>query len=139
MDEYTDAWFIGFDPNITVGVWVGYDEKKPLGNGETGAQAALPIWMDFMRAYIDTHGDREDAAHVRGARQHRLRDISTRDHRSVHQRHATRRSDSRRAAGTAASRGSAARRRVNDVTKPTHEDCEALRARVIIGSSCCQM
>ena len=58
MDEYTDAWFVGFDPKITVGVWVGYDEKKPLGNGETGAQAALPIWMDFMRAYIDAHGDR---------------------------------------------------------------------------------
>ena len=33
MDEYTDAWFVGFDPKITVGVWVGYDEKKPLGNG----------------------------------------------------------------------------------------------------------
>jgi membrane carboxypeptidase/penicillin-binding protein len=45
MDEYTDAWFVGFDPRITVGVWVGYDEKKPLGNGETGAVAALPIWM----------------------------------------------------------------------------------------------
>jgi penicillin-binding protein 1A len=58
MDEYTDAWFVGFDPKITVGVWVGYDEKKPLGNGETGAQAALPIWMDFMHAYIDAHGDR---------------------------------------------------------------------------------
>jgi penicillin-binding protein 1A len=58
MDEYTDAWFVGFDPKITVGVWVGYDEKKPLGNGETGAQAALPIWMEFMRAYIDAHGDR---------------------------------------------------------------------------------
>jgi penicillin-binding protein 1A len=58
MDDYTDAWFVGFDPKITVGVWVGYDEKKPLGNGETGAQAALPIWIDFMRAYIDAHGDR---------------------------------------------------------------------------------
>ena len=53
MDEYTDAWFVGFDPEITVGVWVGYDEKKPLGRGETGAQAALPIWMDFMKAYIE--------------------------------------------------------------------------------------
>ena len=31
MDEYTDAWFIGFDPTITIGVWVGYDEKKPIG------------------------------------------------------------------------------------------------------------
>ncbi len=59
MDEYTDAWFVGFDPKITVGVWVGYDEKKPLGNGETGAQAALPIWIDFMRAYIDERGDRD--------------------------------------------------------------------------------
>jgi penicillin-binding protein 1A len=60
MDEYTDAWFIGFDPNITVGVWVGYDEKKPLGSGETGAAAALPIWTDFMRAYIDKRGDRKN-------------------------------------------------------------------------------
>ncbi len=58
MDEYTDAWFVGFDPNISVGVWVGYDEKKPIGNGETGATAALPIWMDFMRAYIDARADR---------------------------------------------------------------------------------
>ena len=58
VDDYTDAWFIGFDPNITVGVWVGYDEKKPIGHNETGAVAALPIWMDFMRAYIDARGDR---------------------------------------------------------------------------------
>ena len=58
MDEDTDAWFVGFDPNISVGVWVGYDEKKPIGNGETGATAALPIWMDFMRAYIDARADR---------------------------------------------------------------------------------
>jgi penicillin-binding protein 1A len=60
MDEYTDAWFIGFDPDITVGVWVGYDEKKPLGSGETGAVAALPIWMDFMKIYIQKHGDRRN-------------------------------------------------------------------------------
>ena len=60
MDEYTDAWFIGFDPNITVGVWVGYDEKKPLGGNETGAVAALPIWMDFMKAFIDKRADRKN-------------------------------------------------------------------------------
>jgi len=59
MDEYTDAWFVGFDPNITVGVWVGYDEKKPLGSGETGASAALPIWMDFMQVFIEKYGDRK--------------------------------------------------------------------------------
>ena len=58
MDEFTDAWFVGFDPNLTVGVWVGYDEKKPLGSGETGAQAALPIWMEFMKVYIDKRADR---------------------------------------------------------------------------------
>ncbi|NOT24655.1 MAG: PBP1A family penicillin-binding protein [Acidobacteria bacterium] len=63
VDDYTDTWFIGFDPNITVGVWVGYDEKKPIGgssNGETGATAALPIWMDFMRTYIDVRNDRKN-------------------------------------------------------------------------------
>ena len=52
MDEYTDAWFVGFDPDITVGVWVGYDEKKTLGNNEQGARVALPIWINFMKAYI---------------------------------------------------------------------------------------
>ena len=53
-DDYGDAWFVGFDPDITVGVWVGYDERKTIGPSETGAQAALPIWMDFMKAYIET-------------------------------------------------------------------------------------
>ena len=53
MDEYTDAWFVGFDPEITVGVWVGYDEKVTLGYDEQGARVALPIWIDFMRAHID--------------------------------------------------------------------------------------
>ena len=47
-NNFTDAWFVGFSPSITTGVWVGYDEKKSLGAGETGARAALPIWMDFM-------------------------------------------------------------------------------------------
>jgi penicillin-binding protein 1A len=51
-NDFTDAWFLGFSPSITCGVWVGYDEKKTLGNKETGAQAALPIWMDFMKVAI---------------------------------------------------------------------------------------
>jgi penicillin-binding protein 1A len=59
VDDNTDAWFIGFDPDITVGVWVGYDEKKPIGPTETGATAALPIWMDFMKAYLDAGGTRD--------------------------------------------------------------------------------
>jgi len=45
----TDAWFVGFSPSITCGVWMGFDEKKSLGPKETGAHAALPIWMDFMK------------------------------------------------------------------------------------------
>jgi penicillin-binding protein 1A len=56
-DDYTDAWFIGFDPDITVGVWVGYDQKKTLGRGMEGSRAALPIWIDIMKAYIDHRTD----------------------------------------------------------------------------------
>jgi penicillin-binding protein 1A len=49
--DYTDAWFIGFTPQITSGVWVGYDDKQiSLGKKETGARAALPIWIEFMKA-----------------------------------------------------------------------------------------
>ncbi|MFZ0284308.1 MAG: PBP1A family penicillin-binding protein [Terriglobales bacterium] len=51
-NDFTDAWFIGFSPSMTTGVWVGYDEKKSLGARETGAHAALPIWMDFMKVAL---------------------------------------------------------------------------------------
>jgi penicillin-binding protein 1A len=51
-NDFTDAWFIGFSPNLTCGVWVGFDQKKSLGNRETGARAALPIWMEFMQAAL---------------------------------------------------------------------------------------
>jgi penicillin-binding protein 1A len=50
--DFTDAWFVGFSPSVTCGVWVGYDTRESLGNKETGAVAALPIWMNFMRAAI---------------------------------------------------------------------------------------
>jgi len=59
VDDNTDAWFIGFDPDITVGVWTGLDEKKTLGRTETGAVAALPIWMEFMKAYIAGRPDKD--------------------------------------------------------------------------------
>ena len=50
-NDFTDAWFIGYEPSLAAGVWVGFDEKKDsLGRGETGADAALPIWMDFWAA-----------------------------------------------------------------------------------------
>ncbi len=58
-NDFTDAWFMGFSPSITCGVWVGYDEKKTLGNKETGAQAALPIWMDFMKVAIADKKDEQ--------------------------------------------------------------------------------
>ncbi len=51
-NDYTDAWFIGFSPSVTCGTWIGYDDRQTLGEKETGARAALPMWMDFMRAAI---------------------------------------------------------------------------------------
>ena len=51
-DDYTDAWFIGFDPDITIGVWIGYDQKRTMGPGGTGSDTALPIWMEIMKAWI---------------------------------------------------------------------------------------
>jgi penicillin-binding protein 1A len=65
--DYTDAWFLGFSPSITCGVWVGYDSRESLGDKETGAKAALPIWMNVMKVAIaakpDEHflGDDVDA------------------------------------------------------------------------------
>jgi penicillin-binding protein 1A len=50
--DYTDAWFLGFSPSITCGVWVGFDSRESLGEKETGAKAALPIWMRVMKQAI---------------------------------------------------------------------------------------
>lgn len=47
--DFADAWFIGYTPSLIAGVWVGFDDKSSLGPNETGARAALPIWIDFMR------------------------------------------------------------------------------------------
>ncbi len=51
-NEQGDAWFMGFSPDLTTGVWVGHDDNRVLGFGETGAGAALPIWRDFMRVAL---------------------------------------------------------------------------------------
>jgi penicillin-binding protein 1A len=49
---YTDAWFMGFSPEYTVGVWTGYDDpSKSLGGGATGAEVALPIWIDIFKQF----------------------------------------------------------------------------------------
>ncbi len=53
-NDYRDAWFIGYTPGLVTGVWVGYDDQASIGPRETGARAALPIWLDFMKkAYAD--------------------------------------------------------------------------------------
>jgi penicillin-binding protein 1A len=52
-NDQADAWFVGFSPEVATGVWVGFDEVKFLGRGETGAHAALPIWVDYMRTALD--------------------------------------------------------------------------------------
>ncbi|MBW2632140.1 MAG: PBP1A family penicillin-binding protein [Deltaproteobacteria bacterium] len=52
-NNYRDALFIGFSPSIAAGAWVGQDNFTTLGKGETGAKAALPIWMEFMKKTLE--------------------------------------------------------------------------------------
>jgi penicillin-binding protein 1A len=56
-NDFTDAWFVGFSPSVTCGTWIGFDDRESLGEKETGARAALPMWMDFMRAAIANKPD----------------------------------------------------------------------------------
>jgi penicillin-binding protein 1A len=53
--EHRDAWFVGYTPELVAGVWIGFDDHGPLGPKETGAGAALPAWLAFMRGAL---GDR---------------------------------------------------------------------------------
>ena len=53
-NEYKDALFIGFSPSIATGVWVGQDVFITIGKDETGARAALPIWIEFMKQALDS-------------------------------------------------------------------------------------
>lgn len=52
-NDFSDAWFVGFDDKLVVGVWVGRDNHKPIGAKEAGARAALPIWVDFMKRVMN--------------------------------------------------------------------------------------
>jgi len=58
-NDFTDAWFIGFSPSLTVGVWVGFDQKKSLGFEETGARAASPIFVSFMKKYLQKYPEND--------------------------------------------------------------------------------
>jgi penicillin-binding protein 1A len=51
-NDFTDSWFVGFTPSITAAVWVGFDGKKTLGNRQSGAAVALPIWIDCMKEIL---------------------------------------------------------------------------------------
>jgi penicillin-binding protein 1A len=71
--DFTDAWFVGFSPSTTCGVWVGYDNRESLGDKETGAKAALPLWMDFMRVAIAGKDGEAFSSDLKPGRQRPLR------------------------------------------------------------------
>jgi penicillin-binding protein 1A len=56
-NDFTDAWFLGFSPSVTCGTWIGFDDRRSLGEKETGAHAALPMWINFMRVVIANKPD----------------------------------------------------------------------------------
>ena len=58
-NDYQDAWFVGFSPDLVTGVWVGYDVKKSLGKGMAGSRAALPIWIDYMKFALQYYPNRD--------------------------------------------------------------------------------
>ena len=58
-NEYSDAWFMGFSPELTTGVWVGHDDNTVLGYGESGGRTALPIWGDFMEVALAPYPRRD--------------------------------------------------------------------------------
>jgi penicillin-binding protein 1A len=53
VNDHTDVWFVGYTPTYVTGVWMGYPgRKKPLGNDMTGGRGALPMFVEFMKAYL---------------------------------------------------------------------------------------
>ena len=52
-NDHRDAWFCGFNSDVVASAWIGFDQAAPLGNGEVGGRAALPMWMDYMRTALD--------------------------------------------------------------------------------------
>ena len=51
-NDFSNAWFVGYTPSLVAGVWIGHDRPRSLGNEETGARAALPIWVSIMRTAL---------------------------------------------------------------------------------------
>jgi penicillin-binding protein 1A len=65
--DFNDAWFVGFSPSITCGVWMGYDNRQTLGEKESGGHAALPLWIDFMKVAIADRPNEHFAGDARPA------------------------------------------------------------------------
>ena len=53
-NNYHDAWFTGYNPDIVTSVWIGFDSPRDLGSRESGARAALPVWLNYMRVALLT-------------------------------------------------------------------------------------
>ena len=60
-NDFTDAWFVGFTPSLTAAVWVGYDERRTLGDRQSGGAVALPIWIDCMKEILNDAPEEEFA------------------------------------------------------------------------------
>ncbi len=56
-NDFIDAWFVGFTPNVVTAVWAGFDDNKSLGYGETGGRSPVSVWTEYMRATIKKFGD----------------------------------------------------------------------------------
>jgi penicillin-binding protein 1A len=71
-NDFIDAWFVGYSPNLVAGVWVGIDDREPLGNKEAGSRAALPIWIEFMQQALERSPTQEFVTppHIRIVRIH---------------------------------------------------------------------
>ena len=63
-NEYRSAWFVGFSSDIVVGVFIGFDDNRPLGSGETGATGPVPVFNDFMQVALKKLGEPVDAPSV---------------------------------------------------------------------------
>lgn len=57
-NDFKDAWFVGFSPNVITAAWVGYDQPRSMGVSSDGGRTALPIWMDYMREAAPREDDR---------------------------------------------------------------------------------
>lgn len=54
-NAFRDAWFMGYTPEVLTGVWVGFDEFKTMGRGQYGGEVALPMWVEYMKAAVESY------------------------------------------------------------------------------------